>query len=215
MTPSVAAQLLASKRLLVFDLDGTLIDSSPLHARAFGEAFAPYGIDVDYSSIAGLTTATAVDRVASRAGLVLSTMERERLIAEKQARSLRLISSELQPIKGAVEFVRAAEGRFARALCTSASRAGADAALTKVGLVGQFDPLITAEVVARGKPDPEAFLMALEAHGVPAEEALVFEDAESGLSAAGAAAIDAVQIKSGVKQGSSWAPFLAALELLQ
>jgi HAD superfamily hydrolase (TIGR01509 family) len=199
--------------LLIFDLDGTLVDSSPLHARAFSDAFAPHGIDVNYPTIAGLTTAAAVDRIASLAGLALSADDRARLIADKQARSVRLMQAELRALEGAVEFVRAAEGRFERALCTSASRAGADAALAKVGLAGQFDTLISAEMVSRGKPDPEVFLMALELHHMPADHALVFEDAESGLAAARAAGIEVVLIASDGKGGSSWAPFLSALDV--
>lgn len=211
MTPLAAADLLAGKRLLIFDLDGTLVDSSPIHARAFNEAFEPYGIAVDYSRIAGLTTADAVDRVALDAGLSLSPIEREQLIAKKQAISLCLMRTELHSIEGAVEFVRAAQGHFALALCTSASRVGAQAALETVGLAGQFDPLITAETVREGKPHPEPFLKAIEAHNVRAEDALVFEDAESGLAAAAAAGIEAVRIASDGKGGSSWAPFVAAL----
>jgi len=203
---------LRGKLLLIFDLDGTLVDSSPLHARAFEEAFAPHGVMVDYGTIAGMTTASAVERVAAGAGLQLDEEEKARLIGDKRARALRLIENELTPIAGAVEFVRAARPRFRLALCTSASRRGAEAALSRVGLTGCFDPVVTAEDVREGKPAPEAFLRALEAHGVPAGDALVFEDAESGLAAAAAAGIEAVRIDPADPSAVSWTQLLAALD---
>lgn len=211
MSLSPLARLLSRKRLLIFDLDGTLVDSSPLHARAFSETFAPHGVEVDYAAIAGMTTADAVDRLS--AGLDIAPNERARLVADKRERALRLIESELDAIEGAVEFVRAAQGRFALALCTSASKAGADASLARVGLAGDFDPVITAEDVIRGKPDPEPFVRALKAHGAAPGDALVFEDAESGLAAAAAAGIEAVRIDP-ADEAAAWPPLVAALEEL-
>jgi HAD superfamily hydrolase (TIGR01509 family) len=210
MTLSPLAELLSRKRLLIFDLDGTLVDSSPIHARAFQETFAPHGVEVDYRSIAGMTTGAAVEQLS--AALSLSPEARAGLVEEKRERALRLIQSELDAIEGAVEFVRAAQGRFALALCTSASRAGAEASLVQVGLMDCFTPMVTAEAVRRGKPDPEPFLLALEAHGAKPDEALVFEDADSGLAAAAAAGIEAVRIGSEADGGYGWEPLLAALE---
>src|SRR4051794_41008867 len=124
MSLSPLAALLSRKRLLIFDLDGTLVDSSPLHALAFRETFAPHGVEVDYATVAGMTTGSAVDKLADGAGLVLADEARERLVEEKRARALRLIETELAAIEGAVEFADAARGRFEMALCTSASRRG-------------------------------------------------------------------------------------------
>jgi HAD superfamily hydrolase (TIGR01509 family) len=213
MTPSAAARLLSRKRLLIFDLDGTIVDSSPIHARAFEEAFAHLGVRVDYASIAGLTTRAAVDHIAATSGLALSSVERDLVVADKQSRAIRLIESGITAIEGAVEFIHAAQGRFALSLCTSASRASAEASLTRIGLSNCFEPVITAELVRHGKPDPEAFLLALDAHQVSPAEALVFEDAPSGLAAAAAAGIEGVRIYAAAADGSSWAPFLKALEV--
>jgi HAD superfamily hydrolase (TIGR01509 family) len=194
MTLSPLADLLSRKRLLLFDLDGTLVDSSPLHARAFAETFAPEGVAVHYPDIAGMTTADAVDKLAGAGGVALAPGRREQLIAAKKARALELIDSELAAIEGATEFVQAARERFPLALCTSASRRGAEATLARVGLEGVFEPIVTGDDVARGKPDPECFLAALAWHRAAPEDALVFEDAQSGLEAAHAAGIEAVRV---------------------
>jgi HAD superfamily hydrolase (TIGR01509 family) len=207
MTLSPLAELLARKRLLIFDFDGTLVDSSPLHARAFAEVFAPHGVEVDYPRIAGMTTEAAVDRLAADAGLALAAEERERLVGAKRERGRELIERELEAIDGATEFVRAAAGRFRLALCTSGSRRSVEAALARVDLAGCFDPLLTAEDATRGKPDPEIFLTALDRSGAAANDALVFEDADSGVEAAKAAGIDVVRLPD----EADWPSLSAAL----
>lgn len=209
--PGLSA-LLARKRLLIFDFDGTIVDSSPLHGRAFNEAFAAHGVAVDYEAIAGLPTEAAVDKVAAGAGLALSGERRADLIRDKRERARRLIAARLEPLDGSVDFIRGARGRFALALCTSASRATLELALGRIGLDGCFDPVITAEDVSNGKPEPEGFLKALAHHDARPSEALVLEDADSGLAAARAAGIDALRI--GGAGGVGWADLNQALERL-
>jgi HAD superfamily hydrolase (TIGR01509 family) len=194
MSASPLAELLRAKRLLIFDFDGTIVDSSPLHARAFSEAFAADGVPVDYATIAGLTTDTAVDQVARGARLPLDAEKRAFLIADKRARALRLIEAELEPIPGSVDFLERARGLFPLALCTSGSRPTIERALERVGLVGVFDPVVTAGDVRHGKPHPEGFLKAAAQRGVAPADALVFEDAPSGLAAARAAGMDTVHV---------------------
>ena len=203
-------RLLSRKRLLIFDFDGTLVDSSPLHDRAFNAAFARYGVRVDYPRIAGLTTDAAVNRIVSDARLVLDENERHRLVIEKQAIGRKLIETELRPIEGSVDFVRQAAKRFELALCTSASRRTLDLSLSRVGLDGFFDPIVTSEDVERGKPEPDMFLNALRNHRCDPASALVFEDAESGLEAARRAGIEAVRIEG----RAEWSELNAALDCL-
>lgn len=211
MSLSPLAELLRRKRLLIFDFDGTIVDSSPLHARAFNEAFAAHGISVDYSRIAGLTTDAAVDLVADEAGIVLDAPGRALLIADKRARALRLVEAELEAIEGSIAFLRRARRHFPMALCTSGSRPTIERALERVGLVGTFEPVITAGDVRRGKPDPEGFLKAAGHHGVGPDDALVFEDAESGLAAARAAGMDVVHV---VAPGTASSPAQADWAML-
>ena len=203
MSATPLADLLRRKRLLIFDFDGTIVDSSPLHARAFNEAFAAEGVAVDYSTIAGLTTDAAIDKVAAGAGLQLDAARRSFLIADKRSRALRLIEAELKPIDGSLEFLRRAAALYPMALCTSGSRPTIEVALRQMGLSGTFDPVITAGDVTRGKPDPEGFLKAAAERGISPADALVFEDAASGLAAARAAGMEAVHV---VEHGAASAP---------
>ena len=186
--------LLEQKDLLIFDLDGTIADTSPLHSRGFREAFARYGANVDYELIAGLTTAAAVEKIAKDAQLELSADERAAMVLDKQTRVRRLIETELEPLEGSVDFVRAAGKRFTLSLCTSASRATAELSLCRLGIGECFSSIFTADDISVGKPSPEVFLRSLERHRIGAERAIIFEDADSGLAAAAAAEIDAIRI---------------------
>lgn len=219
MSQSALADLLARKTLLIFDFDGTLVDSSPLHARAFQSVFEPFGVEVDYGSIAGMTTGTAVDTLARKFGLSLDEDARENLVAQKRVLGRELMARELAAIEGASEFVEAATAGFRLALCTSGSRDTVSHALDLVGLAGRFERVVTAEDVVRGKPDPEGFVKILDGYDVPASAALVFEDAESGLAAARAAGIDVIRLVpagTASRPGEAdWAMLIAALEAVR
>ena len=208
MTLSPLAAQLAGKALLIFDLDGTLADSTPIHDRAFREAFAPLGIVPDYASIAGMTTDAAVEKVLVDAGVDASADSRRALIEDKRSRALKLLDTKLIEVAGSVDFVRRAQGRYRLALCSSGSRPAVERSIALLGLAGLFDPVVTADDIIRGKPDPEGFLTVLARTGVAPADALVLEDADSGLEAAAHAGIAALRIGSGL----DWATLSAALD---
>ena len=208
MTVSPLAARLARKTLLIFDLDGTLADSSPIHDRAFREAFAPLGIVPDYSTIAGMTTDAAVAKILSDAAIHVSDERRVALVEDKRQRSLALLDTELVEIDGSTAFVKRAQVTYRLALCSSGSRPAVERSIALLGLAGAFDPVVTANDIVRGKPDPEGFLRVLDQTGINAADALVFEDADSGIEAAANAGIDALRIGDDL----GWATLTAALD---
>ena len=179
-------------RLAIFDFDGTLADTTPFHARAFQEVFAPFGIAVDYRAIAGMRTAEVVSALLARAGVVLPAEQADSLCRAKQRLARTLISRELSPLPGVADFLHFARRSYRLAIYSSGSRATVEAALERLGFSGWFDPLLCAEDVREAKPHPEGFLRVLELTRVPAAAALVFEDSRSGLLSAGSAGIKAV-----------------------
>jgi sugar-phosphatase len=200
-------RLLAKRRLFIFDLDGTLADTSPVHAAAFAAALAPRGISVDYAAIAGLTTMAAMSALLAQAGQSGTTAELTALVAAKRA-AARTNLADVREIAGAAAFVKLAGAHHRLALCTSAASVTAQATLAKLGLSHCFDPCVTGDDVADGKPAPEGFLTVLARAEVDACEALVFEDSDAGLASAAAAGIDAVRIGGG---GSTWHELAAVL----
>lgn len=196
-----ARGLLAGKDALIFDFDGTVADTTPLHARAFQETLAPLGIKVDYASIAGMKTLDAMRTCIRASGRDAAALDLSALVAGKQARARALIASDLEPIEGVEGFLRWARGRYKLAMATSGSRETVTLALKKLGIQGFFDPLVCAEDVQAAKPAPDIFLKALAGLDVAPHLALVFEDADSGLAAATAAGLDCIDVRA---EGWSW-----------
>jgi HAD superfamily hydrolase (TIGR01509 family) len=189
------AGALRDKCLLIFDFDGTVADTTPIHSAAFSEVLAPLGIEVDYSSIAGLKTLDAIRQCLHGAGQVLDDSELASLVTAKQQSVRKVIGHALQPLPGVDTFLRWARPRYRLAMVTSGSRDTIILALGHLGYMGWFDPLICADDVLQAKPDPEGFLAVLERTGVSAKNALVFEDSAAGFAAAGSANIDYCDVR--------------------
>lgn len=181
---------LAGKRLLIFDFDGTVADTSPLHALAFAKVLAPCGVAVHYPSIAGMKTLDAMRHCLAAQGRAVPEPELESLTREKQAEVRRLIATGLAPLPGVDEFLQWAREGYRLAMVTSGSRQTVELSLEKLGYSGLFEPILCAEDVERSKPAPDGFLKCLALAEVPAGEALIFEDSEAGFAAARAAGVD-------------------------
>lgn len=190
-----AWQLLQDRSLLIFDFDGTLADTSPLHALAFNQVLAPLGIRVNYPAIAGMKTRDALHLVARQKGVRLDPDRLEELTLAKQQRVRRLIEERLAPLPGVVEFLSWARPRYRLALYSSGSRGTVTLSLKKLGYSRWFDPLICADDVSAAKPDPEGYLKVLKLTGVAPGRALVFEDSDAGLRAAARAGIASVDVR--------------------
>jgi HAD superfamily hydrolase (TIGR01509 family) len=179
---------------LLFDLDGTLIDSDPLHARIFVDLFAERGIEID--------EAFYLARIHGRHN---TDIFREFLPDEdpfemhltKEAAFRDKLPPEVPAMPGVAALIERARSRGARlAVVTNAPRLNADAMLRATGLAPAFDTVIVGEECNRGKPDPAPYRAAMEALAVHAEDALAFEDSPSGLASARAAGIYTVGIQS-------------------
>lgn len=177
-------EALHGKQLLIFDFDGTLADTSQLHAAAFNEVLAPWGGVAHYPAIAGLRTHDALAKCFATSGLNVSESQLEKLTIAKQAHVRKLIQKELRPLPGVDEFLRWARPRYRLALYSSGSRGTVTLAMEKLGYMGWFDPMLCAEDVVYAKPHPEGFLKVLAISCIEAERALVFEDSDAGIEAA-------------------------------
>ena len=185
--------LLKGRCLLIFDFDGTIAVSSPLHEQAFREVLEPLGLSVDYSQLAGRTTLDAVRDCFEFNGLGEPDRKLlDQLAGQKQARGRELISSRLTAFPAAAALLRWTRNRYRLSLVTSGSRATIDVALARLGLADWFDPMLTADDLEQTKPDPQGFLRAVRISGVAPEQALVFEDSAAGFEAARRAGLDVV-----------------------
>ena len=181
--------LLADRKLLIFDFDGTVADTSPLHAAAFEKVLAPLGVRVDYPKVAGMRTADAMQVLLQSQSIRLSASELVALVQEKQRIVRSLIRHGLSPLGGVDDFLRWAKSRYRLSLASSGSRETVALALKALGYEGWFEPVVCGDDVVRAKPAPDAFLQVLAITGMAAHEALVLEDSPVGFAAAEAAGI--------------------------
>lgn len=191
-------EALQGKRLLIFDFDGTVADTTQMHAAAFSKVLEPLGITPDYSRVAGLKTLDAMRQCLSRADRTVNDTELAALVNAKQQCVRQMIGQALQPLPGVDEFLKWARMRYRLAMVTSGSRGTVSMALEKLGYADWFNPLICADDVHQAKPDPAGFLAAIEMTGVLKKHALVFEDSDAGIAAAAAAALDCCDVRNGL-----------------
>ncbi|HET7272602.1 MAG TPA: HAD-IA family hydrolase [Rubrobacter sp.] len=183
-------------RALLFDLDGTLAETDSLHLPTWVDALEPYGIEVDEEfykeRISGRSTGEIVGDL-----LPDLTDEEGRSIGDAKEASFRERASELEPLSGLVDFIKQGRERGMHiALVTNAPEANVHAILPALELRDSFDAVVLADDVEAVKPDPAPYKAALKKTGVPAEEALAFEDSVSGISSSVAAGIPTVGIAS-------------------
>ena len=188
-------------KALIFDMDGTLVHSDPVHLEAFAEVLRAEGVDITEeiyrSTIIGRTNEAIFASLLPH----LPVEQHETYADEKEA-TFRRMASNLQPLEGLLELLDWAEARGIKiALVTNAPRLNADHMLEVLGLAGRFKVEITIEEVERGKPDPQPYLTALERLGIRAEEAIAFEDSPSGMRAAKAAGLFSFGVLTGLSAG--------------
>ncbi|GAA4913937.1 HAD-IA family hydrolase [Streptomyces coeruleoprunus] len=173
--------------VLLFDMDGTLVDSTEAVERTWRRFAVRHGLDAEVilASAHGRRTAETVARHAPQGVDVAA--ETEWLVARDIADTRGTVA-----VPGAAELLAALPpGRWA--LVTSAGRELAERRMAAAGLP-MPDVVVSADDVRRGKPDPEGYLAAAARLGVPPTAAVVFEDAELGLEAAHAAGGSAVVV---------------------
>jgi HAD superfamily hydrolase (TIGR01509 family) len=180
----------------LFDLDGTLAASEVLKARALAQACASYGVKADhliYADVMGEDWPTVTGHFLERYDLRPSFDEFNNRF---RGFYLDLIEAEVSETQGAIQFVFEARNNGIKiGVVSSAATWMVERVLAKLDLQSSFDLIITQEDVARHKPDPEAYLLALSQLRVSAKDTLVFEDSSAGVKAAKAAGCHCVAIR--------------------
>jgi len=183
----------------IFDLDGTLVDSMPLHYRAWNAALRKYGmtgqLDKDlFYSLGGVNSQSVASVFGKRYGLKLDPDE---VMHVKEAMYIELIPG-LKRIEPVASFAEKVARTHPVAIATGGYCDIALPALKVTGLDSIFKIVVTpAEVPpGRGKPHPDMFLLAAKLAGVDPAKCLAFEDATPGLQAAVAAGMQIVHVPS-------------------
>jgi HAD superfamily hydrolase (TIGR01509 family) len=189
---------LSDVKAVLWDLDGTLVNSEEYHWQSWRDALAPEGLSITYEQFLGSfgMKNDPIMRMWLGDGY---TPERSVRIAEAKEADYRRLAQQrgLTPLPGARDWVaklRAAGWR--QAIATSAPRANAEVMLTALDMTSMFDAVIVAEDVSHGKPDPEVFLVAAARVGAPAPHAIVVEDAAAGIEGARRAGMKSIGVNA-------------------
>ena len=186
----------AAPRAVLFDLDGLLVDSEPVwydvESAAVARLGGVWGPEHQIACIGGTLDATCRYIVALTGTAYDAGALREELIGAMAAR----FRSRLPVHPGALELVDAVRARGAlTGLVSSSYRVLVDAALEQLG-AHRFDVTVSGDETARGKPDPQPYLVACEQLGVAPARAVVLEDAVAGVAAAQSAGCPVVAVPS-------------------
>lgn len=180
---------------VIFDCDGTLVNSMPLHFEAWCEALAKFGAanifqeDVFYA-MGGRPTKDIVVELNAEYGLKLDP---EAVAYAKREAFLKKLDR-VDVIEEIVEFARALQGKVPMAIATGGTHLVIEKTLQAAGIIELFDEVVTADEVKVGKPAPDVYLKAAELLGVDPSRCLAFEDAPAGIMAAQCAGMEVVYV---------------------
>ena len=180
-------------RAYLFDCDGTIADSMPLHYKAWKRALADYGCpypeDLFYAW-GGKPVRKIIADLNEMNGLNMPVDE----LAKRKESYYHEQLPELKGIPSVLEHIDAQYGRIPLAVVSGSRRDSVVGSLTVLGLLGKFETLVCAEDYKHGKPAPDCFLIAAERLGVAPADCLVFEDTDLGIEAATAAGMASVRV---------------------
>jgi HAD superfamily hydrolase (TIGR01509 family) len=180
----------------IFDCDGTLADSMPLHQKAWVFALQAHGASFAFTwelfmRRAGMTLEQTVQELNVEFGLKMDPLA----VARDQRRYYEELMHAVEPIEQVVQFARSKAAQHPLSVASGGERGIVLRTLDKIGVRELFPVVVVAADVKRGKPDPEMFLLAAAKMGVAPESCLVFEDSPSCAEAAERAGMGAVLIR--------------------
>ncbi len=181
---------------VLWDLDGTLVDSEEYHWRAWREAMSREGIPITREQFLASFGQRNDAILPQWLGSDASAGRVQRVGDAKEGDYRRLVRrGGLSPLPGAAEWVkRLEEEGWRQAIASSAPRLNVDVVLEVLGLGLYFQAIVSAEDVQQGKPHPDVFLVAASRLGVPASQCVVVEDAAAGVEAAGRAGMRSIGV---------------------
>ncbi|HUZ93313.1 MAG TPA: HAD-IA family hydrolase [Edaphobacter sp.] len=177
----------------LFDCDGTIADSMPLHYVAWRNVLAEWGCEFDeeiFYAWGGMPVTEIISTLNQRHGLTMPVEELSRRKEEAYYAAL----PQLKAVPEVLEHIEDQFGQIPFAVVSGSTRDSVVASLKSLKILDRFDTLVCAGDYAKSKPDPEPFLTAARSLGVAPESCLVFEDTDMGVQAATAAGMASVKV---------------------
>lgn len=187
-------------RAYLFDCDGTIVDSMPLHYVAWKTTLAEYNCTYEeelFYAWGGRPIREIIRLLNEMQSLSMPIEE----VAERKEKLYHTLLPTLKAIPEVIEHIDAQHGKIPMAVVSGSRRNSVVGALETVGLLDKFDTLVCAEDYKHGKPEPDCFLLGAQRLGVRPEECLVFEDTDLGIEAATAAGMVSVKVPLPFERG--------------
>ncbi|MGA7857133.1 MAG: HAD family phosphatase [Terracidiphilus sp.] len=180
-------------RAYLFDCDGTIVDSMPLHYKAWKKALAEWNCEFDeqlFYSWGGRPVVEIISALNQKNGLNMPVDA----VAKRKENLYYEQLPQLKAIPEVIEHIEAQHGRIPLAVVSGSRRNSVEGSLTTLKLLDKFQTIVSAEDYKNGKPAPDAFLLAASRLGVAPADCLVFEDTDLGIQAATAAGMASVRV---------------------
>ena len=179
---------------MLFDMDGTLVDTDHLHFAAFQTILKPHGIEIDWATYRQFIMGKSNAVVGAKLFPHLPSGRHEEILSAKEAEYRTLVET-LEPAAGLMDLLDWADHHgVAAAVVTNAPRDSADHVLAALGIRSRFKAVITASEVANHKPHPMPYLTGLKVLGGDLSRSVAFEDSSAGVTSAAAAGLPVVGI---------------------
>ena len=179
---------------LIFDCDGTLADSMPIHWRAWEQTCNRHGLkftEERHYALGGTPSRIIFEILGKEQGVELDPLA---LSQEKEAAYL-LLMPEVKPVEPVLAIAREHRSKLPMAVATGGQRGCITQLLEHLGIADWFDALVTSDDIENPKPAPDTFLLAAKHIGVAPENCRAFEDTDLGMQAIRAAGMEAVDVR--------------------
>ncbi len=183
-------------KAILFDLDGTLANSDPLHFKIWQDILREHGVEMDHAAykvkISGRQNPEIIQDL-----LPHFSVEASEELAEFKEAQFRQQAQQLQPINGLMDLINWVDNQpLKKAVVTNAPKENAAFMLDALQLTQRFPLVVLGDEMTAGKPDPEPYRFCLEQLNIDPSEALVFEDSPSGIRSAIGAGIETIGVAS-------------------
>ena len=181
------------KKLALFDIDGTLFDTSRVNYLSYKAAAEKLGYSIAQERFLAEYEGRNYKDFLPEFGI--DKYEEMKFIHDEKKKIYPNFINEVRPNIFLIDIIKSLPDYYTKSIVTTASRKNAEDLLNEFAIADIFDFMITQEDVTKLKPNPEAYLLAMDKTGVPSKDTVIFEDSEIGIEAAYATGATVFQIR--------------------
>lgn len=182
-------------KAVLFDMDGVILDSEPLHVAAFQATLGRFGYELDTNGYeAYFAGKTDEEGFKQYFDFLNEQADIRAIMSEKAKTYLEMASDQLSPYPGVVDIIRKLSLKMPLGLVTGSLRVEVDIALKACGIEGLFSAIVTADDITSSKPNPEGYIKAATLLSVSPLDCVVVEDTPNGVNAAIAARMESIAV---------------------